>query len=64
MAVLQPALLLKCAERFEPAREALARYVLEIAVEREARRHIEMRERTADFLELQIAALGDVERAR
>ena len=62
--VLQPPLLLQIEQGRKAPREAFAGYVLEIAVESEARRHVEVRERAAHFLELQIAALGDVKRAR
>ena len=62
--MLQPAEVLVPTKDFEPPGKSLASDVLEIAVEREPGRNIKVRKRAADFLQLQIAALGDVEGPR
>ncbi len=62
--VLELALLVQRAQRFEAAGEAFAGDVLEITVDGVAGRDIELRERIRDFFQAHVAALGDVERAR
>ena len=52
------------AQRLQPPRKSFARDMLEIAVERVAVRHVEVRKRIADFLQLHVAAFRDVQRAR
>ena len=61
--MLQPACVVQIAQHFQPPGKALARHMLEIAVERVAGGHIEMRERVADFFQPHIAAFGDLQRA-
>ena len=62
--MLQPAGMLEFPQCFQPPREALARDVLEVAVERIAVRHVKMREGIFNFLQPHTAALGDSEGAR
>src|SRR6185437_4859451 len=63
-AVLKLARLRLRTNRFHPSGKTVARYVLKIAVEGVAIRHIEMRERIADLLQFQVAAFGDRQRPR
>ncbi len=62
--VLQLALLVQRAQRFQAAGEAFAGDVNEVAVDGVAGRNFELRKRIGDFFQAQAAALGDVERAR
>ena len=62
--MFQLALLGKRAQRFQAVREAFSGDVDEIAVDGEARRNFELRERSGNFFQPQAAAFGDVERAR
>src|SRR5581483_2706265 len=57
--VLQPTLLLKVAQRFQPTRESLTANLLEVAVKGKASRDIEMREMIADLLQPHSATLGN-----
>src|SRR5215470_6009015 len=61
--MLQSALLGKRAQRLHAPRKSFTRDVLEIAVQREARWHIEMRKWAADLLQPHVAALGYIQRS-
>ena len=62
--VLELVLRLQPVQHFRPLRESLPRDVFEIAVQREARRHLEMRKWSLNFLQLHAATFCNVERAR
>src|SRR5271165_1607674 len=62
--MLQPALSLQRAQLLQAPGKTLAADVLEVAVQRVTRRHIEMRKRIADFFQANAAALGDIQSAR
>src|SRR5579863_8629607 len=62
--MLQPALLAQATQRFQSPGEAFPRYLLEVAIQCEARRHAELRKWVADLFQPQAAAFRNGQRAR
>src|SRR5258706_14571168 len=61
--MLELALIVQRAQRFQSTSEAFAGYVNKIAVNRVAGWNLELRKRIRHFLQAEAAALGDIERS-
>ena len=61
--VLQTSLRIERTQRFQAAGKAFAGYMLEVAVQRESVRDVEVRKRIADLLQAHVAAFRDAQRA-